>query len=455
MNSSKYNGITDGVIWKQLMLFFLPVLLGTFFQQLYNTVDAVIVGRFVGKEALAAVGGSSSQILNLLIGFFTGVTSGAAVIVAQYYGARDAEDSSRSVHTAMILAIACGAIMTVVGILTAPALLRIMETPEDTMADSIVYMRWVYMAMIPGMVYNMGSAILRAVGDSKHPLYFLIACCLINVVLDLLFVVTFKMGVAGAAIATALSQLLSAVMICWFLARPKTEESVRLELSKLRTDWRIMRRTVHIGLPSGLQAVLYSISNMIILTAINRFGTDTAAAWVAMGKVDAFTWLVLSAMGLAVMTFVGQNFGANSMQRVRESIRDCMIMTSVFAVLISALFLTLGKYLLVIFTTDQNVIALAMRIIYYIMPWYLLYVPVEVYSGSLRGIGDTLVPFIITAVGICIARVVWIFTIVPLHNDISTVAVAYPITWGLTSLAYMIYFRYVKKHKIGKMEQAA
>ena len=216
-----------------------------------------------------------------------------------------------------------------------------------------------------------------------------------------------------------------------------------------------MRRTVHIGLPSGLQAVLYSISNMIILTAINRFGTDTAAAWVAMGKVDAFTWLVLSAMGLAVMTFVGQNFGANSMQRVRESIRDCMIMTSVFAVLISALFLTLGKYLLVIFTTDQNVIALAMRITYYILPWYLLYVPVEVYSGSLRGIGDTLVPFIITAVGICIARVVWIFTIVPLHNDISTVAVAYPITWGLTSLAYMIYFRYVKKHKIGKMEQAA
>ena len=447
--------MTQGVIWKQLLEFSVPMMIGLIFQQFYNTVDTIVVGQFVGKEALAAVGGSSSQILNLLIGFFTGVPSGAAVIVAQYYGARDAEDSSRSVHTAMILAIACGAIMTVVGILTAPALLRIMETPEDTMADSIVYMRWVYMAMIPGMVYNMGSAILRAVGDSKHPLYFLIACCLINVVLDLLFVVTFKMGVAGAAIATALSQLLSAVMICWFLARPKTEESVRLELSKLRTDWRIMRRTVHIGLPSGLQAVLYSISNMIILTAINRFGTDTAAAWVAMGKVDAFTWLVLSAMGLAVMTFVGQNFGANSMQRVRESIRDCMIMTSVFAVLISALFLTLGKYLLVIFTTDQNVIALAMRIIYYIMPWYLLYVPVEVYSGSLRGIGDTLVPFIITAVGICIARVVWIYTVVPLHNDISTVAVAYPITWGLTSLAYMIYFRYVKKHKIGKIEQAA
>ena len=175
MNNSKYNGITEGVIWKQLMLFFFPVLLGTFFQQLYNTVDAVIVGRFVGKEALAAVGGSSSQILNLLIGFFTGVASGAAVIVAQYYGARDAEDSSRSVHTAMILAIASGAIMTVAGILTAPVLLRIMATPEDTMADSIVYMRWVYLAMIPGMVYNMGSAILRAVGDSKHPLYFLIA----------------------------------------------------------------------------------------------------------------------------------------------------------------------------------------------------------------------------------------------------------------------------------------
>ena len=405
MNSSKYNGITEGVIWKQLMLFFLPVLLGTFFQQLYNTVDAVIVGRFVGKEALAAVGGSSSQILNLLIGFFTGVTSGAAVIVAQYYGARDAEDSSRSVHTAMILAIACGAIMTVVGILTAPALLRIMETPEDTMADSIVYMRWVYMAMIPGMVYNMGSAILRAVGDSKHPLYFLIACCLINVVLDLLFVVTFKMGVAGAAIATALSQLLSAVMICWFLARPKTEESVRLELSKLRTDWRIMRRTVHIGLPSGLQAVLYSISNMIILTAINRFGTDTAAAWVAMGKVDAFTWLVLSAMGLAVMTFVGQNIGAGRYDRMKKAIRVSLALSICCVLVLCAVIFVFFEPLMHIFTDDEQAIAFGRDMLYYLFPVVWFYSFVDIFSGAVRGSGQAVQVTVICALCICVFRI--------------------------------------------------
>lgn len=448
MEESKFNGITDGIIWKQLLLFFFPVLLGTFFQQLYNTVDAVIVGRFVGKEALAAVGGSSSQILNLLIGFFNGVASGAAVVVAQYYGARDVEDSSRAVHTAMILAIVSGAIMTVIGIATAPGLLEMMDTPKDTIGDSIVYMRWVYISMIPAMIYNMGSAILRAIGDSKRPLYFLVACCLINVALDILFVVRFRMGVAGAAIATSLSQLLSAGMVWFFLARAKTDESVRLNLRSLRTDWKLMRRTVHIGLPAGLQAVLYSVSNMIILTAINGFGTDTAAAWVAMGKVDAFTWLILNAMGLAVMTFVGQNFGAHSAPRVRESIRDCMIMTVCFAVFMSGLYMTLGKYILVIFTTDRNVIQLAMKIIFYIMPWYLLYVPVEVIGGSLRGIGDTLVPFIITAVGICLARVLWIYTVVPLHHSIATVSISYPITWGFTSLAYLIYFGYVKKHKI-------
>ena len=187
---------------------------------------------------------------------------------------------------------------------------------------------------------------------------------------------------------------------------------------------------------------------MIILTAINGFGTDTAAAWVAMGKVDAFTWLILNAMGIAVMTFVGQNFGAHSAPRVRESIRDCMIMTVCFAVLMSGLYMTLGKYILVIFTTDRNVIQLAMKIIFYIMPWYLLYVPVEVIGGSLRGIGDTLVPFIITAVGICLARVLWIYTVVPLHHSIATVSMSYPITWGFTSLAYLMYLGYVKKHKI-------
>ena len=299
------NEITEGVIWKQLLAFFFPVLLGSLFQQLYNTVDTMIVGRFVGTEALAAVGGSSAQILNLIIGFFTGVSSGATVIIAQFIGAREEEDVSRSVHTAMILAAVCGGIMTVLGIATAPWLLRIMDTPAETMQDAVLYLRLVYLSMIPGMIYNMGSAILRAAGDAKHPLGFLILCCLVNVVLDLLLVCGFRMGVAGVAVATSLAQLISAVLVCSFLA--KSRESYRLNRKLLRADRRMLRRTVRLGLPTGLQSVLYAVSNMIITASVNGFGTDAVASWVALGKL----W------GLLKSIKVGQVFTAENIRRMR------------------------------------------------------------------------------------------------------------------------------------------
>ncbi len=283
-----------------------------------------MVGRFVGKEALAAVGGSSSQILNLIIGFFTGVSSGATVIIAQFYGAGEDEDVSRGVHTAMAVAIVCGFIMTLLGLASAPWMLRIMNTPEDTIAGSATYLRLVFLSMIPAMLYNMGSAILRAAGDFKMPLYFLIFCCAVNVALDLLFVRVFKMGVAGVAIATTIAQLVSAVLVCVFLARSR--ESYRLSLKHIRADRKLLRRTVLIGLPTGFQSVLYSISNIIITASVNSFGTDTVAAWVAFGKLDALNWLILNAFGISMMTFVGQNFGARHYDRVKSSIKLCMIM---------------------------------------------------------------------------------------------------------------------------------
>lgn len=256
------NGITEGVIWKQLLKFFLPIMLGTFFQQLYNTVDAVVVGNFAGKEALAAVGGSASQILNLVIGFFTGLASGATVIVSQVYGAKDEESVSRSVHTAMLLALVGGAIMTAIGLLISPTLLVWMKTPEDTMAQSRDYVDIVFMAMIPSMVYNVGSAVLRAVGDSRRPLYFLIAACLTNIVLDVLFVLVLPVDdVKGVAIATSLSQVVSAVLVCASLMR--TRECYRLELRRLRTTPRLLGQTIRIGLPTGLQSVMYAVSNII------------------------------------------------------------------------------------------------------------------------------------------------------------------------------------------------
>lgn len=440
------NEITEGVIWKQLLAFFFPVLLGSLFQQLYNTVDTMIVGRFVGTGALAAVGGSSAQILNLIIGFFTGVSSGATVIIAQFIGAREEEDVSRAVHTAMILAAVCGGIMTVLGIATAPRLLRIMDTPADTMKDSVLYLRLVYLSMIPGMIYNMGSAILRAAGDARHPLIFLILCCLVNVVLDLLLVCVFQMGVAGVAVATSLAQLISAVLVCAFLA--KSRESYRLERKLLRADGRMLRRTVRIGLPTGLQSVLYAVSNMIITAAVNSFGTDTVAAWVAMCKLDALTWLVMSAFGVAVMTFVGQNYGAQRIDRVKSSIRLCMAIAAGVTVLTGTLFILGGRVFFFLFTDDVRIIDMAVKLLLCIAPWYWLFVPVEVLSGSLRGMGDTLVPTIITAVGICLARVLWVFVLVPHWHTIQAVTISYPITWGLTSLAFFVYYLRFRKKRL-------
>ena len=440
------NEITEGVIWKQLLAFFFPVLLGSLFQQLYNTVDTMIVGRFVGTEALAAVGGSSAQILNLIIGFFTGVSSGATVIIAQFIGARDEEDVSRSVHTAMILAAVCGGIMTVLGIATAPWLLRIMDTPAETMQDAVLYLRLVYLSMIPGMIYNMGSAILRAAGDAKHPLSFLILCCLVNVVLDLLLVCGFRMGVAGVAVATSLAQLISAVLVCAFLA--KSRESYRLDRKQLRADRRMLRRTVRIGLPTGLQSVLYAVSNMMITASVNSFGTDTVAAWVAMGKLDALTWLVMSAFGVAVMTFVGQNYGAQRIDRVKSSIKLSLAIAAGVTVVTGTIFVLGGRYFYILFTDEVRIMDMAVKMMLCIAPWYWLYVPVEVLSGGLRGMGDTLIPTIITAVGICLARVLWVFALVPRWHTIQTVVISYPITWALTSLAFAVYYLRFRKTRL-------
>ena len=444
------NEITEGVIWKQLLAFFFPVLLGSLFQQLYNTVDTMIVGRFVGTDALAAVGGSSAQILNLIIGFFTGVSSGATVIIAQFIGAREEEDVSRSVHTAMILAAVCGGIMTVLGIATAPWLLRIMDTPAETMQDAVLYLRLVYLSMIPGMIYNMGSAILRAAGDAKHPLSFLILCCLVNVVLDLLLVCGFRMGVAGVAVATSLAQLISAVLVCAFLA--KSRESYRLDRKQLRADRRMLRRTVRIGLPTGLQSVLYAVSNMMITASVNSFGTDTVAAWVAMGKLDALTWLVMSAFGVAVMTFVGQNYGAQRIDRVKSSIKLSLAIAAGVTVVTGTIFVLGGRYFYILFTDEVRIMDMAVKMMLCIAPWYWLYVPVEVLSGGLRGMGDTLIPTIITAVGICLARVLWVFALVPRWHTIQTVVISYPITWALTSLTFAVYYLRFRKTRLSGYE---
>lgn len=446
MQPKRQNAITEGVIWRQVLAFFFPIMLGTLFQQLYNTVDAVVVGRFAGKAALAAVGGSAAQILNLLVSFFVGLSSGATVIVSQYFGARDSANVSRAVHTALWLAIAAGAVMTVLGLAFAPWLLRLMNTPAETMADSATYLRIIFAAMIPSMVFNVGSGVLRAVGDSRHPLYFLIAACLINVVLDVLFVAVLRWSVMGVAVATALAQTASALLVLWSLCRG--QDGTRLTLRGLRPDGALLARTVQIGLPTGMQTVMYSVSNMIITATINGFGTNTVAAWVALGKVDALYWMINNAFGVSVMTFAGQNYGAHKLDRAERSMFVCMGLSLAAAWLFSGVFMLLARPVYGIFTREAEVIDLAVEMMRYITPYYFLFVPIEMISGALRGMGRTLVPTLLTAAGICVFRVIWMFTLVPRWPVMRTIILSYPISWIITTIAFAYYYPHARR-KLG------
>ena len=432
------NQITEGVIWKQLLIFFFPILFGTFFQQLYNTADAIIVGNFVGKEALASVGGSASTIINLLVGFFVGLSSGATVIISQYYGADNRRRVSDSVHTAIALAIAGGVVIMLIGLVSARFALTAMGTPDDILSLSLTYMKIYYLGTIPSMIYNMGSGILRAVGDSKRPLYFLIASCLVNIVLDLLFVAVLGMGVSGAAIATIASQFFSAILT--LIALLRTQDSYRLIVSKIRFHRDLLFDIIKIGLPAGLQSAMYSISNLLIQSSINSFGTDTIAAWTAYGKVDGLFWMIMGALGISVTTFVGQNFGAQKYRRVRRSVRIGLLMGFAIAGLCSAVLLTFAHTLLSWFTTSETVLNIGMRTVQLTIPFYFTYVSVEVLSGAVRGTGDSFWPMIISASGICLLRMLWVFLVVPMFPGFDTIVMIFPISWGATSLIFAAYY---------------
>lgn len=441
----KQNQITEGVIWQQLLLFFFPILFGTFFQQLYNTVDAIVVGQFVGKEALAAVGGPTGTLINLLVGFFVGLSSGAAVIISQYYGAGRADKVGFAVHTSVAFSLVCGGALMVIGIWGAPWALRAMGTPEDIMDHAVLYIRVYFAGVIPNLIYNMGSGILRAIGDSRRPLYFLIASCMTNIVLDVLFVVILSMGVMGAALATILSQAVSAVLVLLVLTR--TREIYQLSLRQVRLDGRMLKRIIRIGLPAGLQSVMYSFSNVIIQTAVNVLGTDTIAAWTAYSKIDSVFWMIVSAFGISVTTFVGQNYGAGKMDRVKKGIRVCMGMTLVSSLGLTGFLYVFGAPIFRIFTADAAVLEKGMEILHFLVPTFITYVTIEIYSGALRGAGDSWIPMIITCMGICVLRVVWILIAVPLHNNIKTIIFSYPLTWVVTSLLFIVYFHWFSRLK--------
>lgn len=437
------NQITEGVIWKQLLFFFFPILLGTLFQQLYNTADTVVVGRFVGTQALAAVGGSTGQIVNLVVNFFVGLASGATVIVARYYGARDRIKLNNALHTAIALSIVGGIVTGIAGILLTPSLLKMMNTPADVIEGSTMYLRIYFAGIIFVFIYNIGSGILRAVGDSKRPLYFLIVCCFLNIFLDILFVVYLKLGVKGAAFATVISQAVSALLV--ILSLTKSVDIYRLRPNKIRFYKSLLIAIITIGLPAGLQSVMYGISNIIIQTSLNSLGTETVAAHTAFAKIDAIYWMISGAFSVSIITFIGQNYGARKFDRMKKSIKVCLLMDLIASLLLTTVMLLAGPYLLRLFTSDQEVIEIGMQIIHIIAPSYALFIFIEILSSSLRGMGNVVVPMLMTCGGVCVLRILWIFIFVRTHLSVTTILMSYPISWGFTAVLFIIYFMFYQK----------
>lgn len=428
--------ITEGVIWKQILRFFFPILLGTFFQQMYNTVDTIIVGRFVSTQALAAVG-TTGPLVSMINGFFTGLSSGATVILAQFFGANDRKGVDNALHTGFTLSLMLGLLVTAVGCLLGPGILVWMKTPEECLPMSAEYIRIYFAGALASVVYNMEAGILRAMGDSRRPVYSLIAACLVNIVMDILLVVVLGMGVAGAALATVLSQVISALILLWILLR---EKEYPLVLSRLHLDGKLLKRILYIGIPAGLQFVTFDLSNTLIQSGINSFGPVVMAAWTAYGKTDALVWMVSGAFGVAITTFVGQNFGAQRYDRVRQSVRVCLGMSIGTVGTLSLLMLLFRRFILGIYTADPGVIDSGAYMMSIIVPFEAVFMPVEIFAGTLRGVGDSVKPTLITCLCVCVVRVVWLATAVRAHHTLFMLCLCYPMTWVLAATVFTVVY---------------
>lgn len=428
--------ITEGVIWKQLLIFFFPILLGTFFQQMYNTVDTIIVGRVVGTTALAAVG-ATGPLVNMVNGFFIGISSGATVILSQNYGAGNRQGVQDALHTGVTLSLGLGAIITVLGVGLGPWVMSLMNMPKNCMGDASVYLRIYFAGAIGSMVYNMGAGILRAMGDSRRPMLFLMATCVLNVVLDVLFVAVLKMGVAGAALATTISQFISAVLPIRVLLRLPEDA---LDLRKLRIDRKLLGRILRIGVPAGLQFVTFDFSNILIQSGVNSFGDVTMAAWTAHGKTDAITWMISGAFGVSVTTFVGQNFGAQKYRRIRQSVWISLAMSVALVGAVAALILTFRTQILGIYTDDPNVVAVGSMIMLSIMPFNVVFMPIEVFAGTMRGVGYSVMPTLITGSCVCLFRILWLMTVVRRWHTLKMLTICYPISWILAATVFFIVY---------------
>ena len=434
--------LTEGTVWKKLFLFFLPIAAGTCMQQLYNAADGLIVGRFVGTAALASVGGSSAQIINVLIGFFVAVTAGASVVIAQIYGAGRSRDVKNAAGNAVTIFGLMGIGLMIIGMILSPAILTLLRTPAETIPGAVLYLRIYFIGVPFILILNMESNMLRAVGDSFSPFLFMVIGCVSNIALDVLFVVNFRWGIAGVAVATVIAQVINMGLLTFRLMT--TKESYRMSFRSFRLNGVYLANMLRLGIPSGLQASMYSISNMVIQVGVNSLGTVVVASWAMTAKTDGIFWAVSNAMGAAITSFIGQNLGAGRRDRVRDCLKQGMVLAGVITIVVSTLILALGKPLLHILTNDPAVISTTYRMMTYFVPFYIIWSVIEVLSAILRGAGDTLRPFLIISVGICLFRILWVVLLFFRIHTLFVLCMSYAASWILTSTAIAVYFRYGK-----------
>ncbi len=437
-------GMLQGSIWKSMTLFALPIFFGNLFQQLYNTVDSLIVGNFVGMNALAAVS-SSGSITFLLIGFFNGVAVGAGVVISRYFGAKDYENMSKAIHTTIAFGLIVSIIFTVIGVFLSPYILKLMDTPESVMPNSIAYLQIYFFGAIGLIMYNVFVGIMQAVGDSKTPLYYLIISAILNVILDLLFIVAFKMGVSGAGLATIISQLVSAILC--FIRLSRTKGFHRVELRKIRIDFHILKQIISYGLPSGLQNSIIALANIVVQSKVNFFGEAAMAGIGAFSKIEGFGFLPITSFTMAITTFVGQNVGAKEFDRCKKGIRFGVITTMVLAEIIGIVIFILAPQLISAFDSTPEVVRYGVEKARISGPFFFLLAFSHALSAVLRGLGKSLIPMLVMLLCWCVIRVAFLVIMVPIFQDIWVVNWVYPITWGLSSLCFAIYYAFNHNYK--------
>ena len=436
--------MTEGNITRHIISFALPLLIGNVFQQLYNTVDTWVVGNYVSNEAFSAVG-SVGPIINMLIGFFMGLSSGAGVVISQYYGAKRYDEVHDAVHTAIVMTLIMGIAFTGIGLGMTPYMLRLMNTPDNVLPESTAYLTIYFSGILGLMVYNIGAGILRAVGDSQRPFYFLVVCAVMNTVLDLLFVLVFRMGVEGVALATILSQCTSAVLVIITLMR--TDTCIKLRIQDLKINFAMLGKIFRVGIPAAIQMAITAFSNIFVQSYINYFGDNCMSGWTAYAKIDQLLFLPMQSIALASTTFVGQNLGCNQVERAKKGVSQALLIAMASTVVLMIPVMAFASPVVAFFNSKAEVVEIGSMLLHWLSPFYVLCCFNQIYSGALRGAGNTRAPMIIMLSSFVAFRQVYLFIMARVWNEIIPIAMSYPAGWLLCSTLTAIYYHSVQLGK--------